>query len=224
MNIKKSIYLAAVVVILLLIFALIYMYGGFSMTTVKLPQPQTNSTFPLDQALKARRSVRDFQAKELTSEQISTLLWAADGITDTATGFRSAPSAGALYPIDIYVIKHDGIWLYTPNKNTLKLVKSGDFRPQLADAALGQNAITSASTDVVLVAQLDRIKPKYAERSLQYCYLEAGHIAQNLALQAVALDLATVPIGAFNDSQVNKILELGNEQNTLYIIPIGYKK
>lgn len=221
---KIRIYLAVVIILVLAGFTSFYFLGGFSMATIKLPQPQTNSTFPLDQALKERRSVREFQAKDLTAEQISTLLWAADGITDTSTGFRSAPSAGALYPIDLYLVKNDGIWLYNPAKNSLKLIKSGDLRPQLAAAALGQTAIAAAPIAVVMVASLDRIQPKYAERSLQYCYLEAGHIAQNLALQAVALGLATVPMGAFNDAQVNKLLELVTNQNALYIIPVGFKK
>lgn len=224
MRTKITIYTIVIVLTICLALILVYAFGGFTVKTINLPQPQTNSAFPLDQALKERRSVRDFQAKELTAEQIATLLWAADGITDPVNGLRTAPSAGALYPIDLYVVKSDGIWIYNPAKNTLKLIKSGDFRQPLATAAHGQTSVATAAIDVVMAYQLDRIQPKYAERSLQFCYLEAGHIAQNLALEALALGLASVPVGAFNDNEVNKILELANKQNAVYIIPIGYKK
>jgi len=216
--------LIAVIVVLFATIIFVYIAGGFAMTSVKLPQPQTNSTFPLDQALKERRSVRDFQIKELTGEQISTLLWAADGISDVKNGFRTAPSPGALYPIDLYLVKSDGLWLYNPAHNALKLVKTGDLRIELSKAALNQTVVATAPVDVVLVADLDRIKPKYSERSLQFCYLEAGHIAQNLALEAVALNLASVPVGGFVEVQANKLLALSSSQTVLYILPVGVKK
>jgi SagB-type dehydrogenase family enzyme len=215
---------ALCIVAALILGALIYIYGGFAMTTVELPTPQINNPFPLDKAIKERRSIREFQNHELTAEQIATLLWAADGITDTAAELRSAPSAGATYPLDLYVVKSDGIWIYKPAKNALGLIKKGDFRKALSTAAQGQTSVADAALDVIVVEQLSRIQPKYGEHSIQFCYLEAGHIAQNLALQAVALGLGSVPIGAFVDSEVNKVLELTPKQNSIYIIAVGIKK
>lgn len=214
---------------ILIIFILLFIsYEVFAMSntvrTIQLPKPVLNKSAYLDQVLQERRSVRNFANKELTLEQISQLLWAGDGISDTAKELRTAPSAGALYPLDLYVVKKDGVWHYIVKNHSLQLMTPSDLRAALSIAALGQVSITRAPLDIVITAQYDRITAKYSEHSTKYAQLEAGHIAQNLALEAVALGLASVPIGAFNDENIKKILQLPTNHEPVYIIPIGYKK
>lgn len=221
---KKTLMTVTVLILAAIIALIIYtILGGFSMTTINLPAPQLNNSFSLDQAILERRSVREFQHQDLTTEQISQLLWAGDGITDKKNNFRSAPSASGIFPMALYVVKKDGLWLYDPSKHALKLVNKNDLQKNLAIASLGQSSVNDASINVVIVANFNGITKKYGDRGVRYCYLEAGHIAQNLALEAVALGLASVPVGAFTDNDVKKVLELDETQQPIYIIPIGYK-
>ncbi len=209
---------------LLAVLILVYLIpqGGFAMT-VQLPKPQINKSVYLDQAIQQRRSVRQFKDKELTLEQISQLLWAADGITSADERSRSAPSGGAIYPLDLYVVKSDGVWQYLVADHSLKLLIQKDLRGKLAQAALGQNSVADAPLDIVIVAEYSRITSRYGKRGIRYAHMEAGHIAQNLLLEATALGLAGVPVGAFSDSDISKVLDLAHDQDPLYIIPLGYK-
>ena len=213
-----------ILISIFLISQLFMTQGGFAMNEIQLPKPRIYKSLYLDQAIQQRRSVRSFKDKELTLNQISQLLWAAQGITDPNRGLRSAPSAGALYPLTIYLVKKDGIWRYNVNNHSIKLIVSGDLRKNLAQAALGQSPIKEASLSIVITADYKKITPKYRERGIRYTHIETGHTAQNLILEAVALGLSSVTIGAFYDERVKSLLNLPGDEVALYIIPIGYKK
>ena len=191
-----------------------------------LPPPITKGKVSLEEAIFKRRSQRGFQRKDLSLEQIGQLLWAAQGITAKRGGFnfRAAPSAGAFYPLEIYALTKDGLYHYIPGGHKLENLSDKDLRGDLADAALGQGSVASGALDIVICAVYERVTSKYGQRGVQYVHMEAGHAAQNIHLQAVALGLGSVPIGAFNDDAVKKCLSLPAACEPLYIIPIGYSE
>jgi SagB-type dehydrogenase family enzyme len=189
---------------------------------IHLPTPAFESGVSLEEALTHRRSIRDFSAETISTTEISQLMWALQGITDQA-GHRTAPSAGALYPLEIYLLTVEGMYHYLPHGHQLTLNKKGDYRRGLYEAALEQVAILNAPAVFVITAVYERTSVKYGEdRSPRYVHLEAGHAAQNLLLQATALGLGGVPIGAFYDEQVKDVLSLPPDQQPLYIIPVGH--
>ena len=194
--------------------------------TIKLPQPKYSSEVSLEEALLKRRSVRDYTGEPLTLGEVSQLLWAAQGIT-SKRGFRTAPSAGALYPIELYLIVGDvqdlavGIYLYQPKTHELIMIAGKDVRKELASAALGQSSVKNGAIDLVFTAVYQRTTRKYGERGIKYVHMEIGHAAQNVCLQATVMNLGVVTIGAFNDEKVSKILKLPKEERPLYIIPVG---
>lgn len=193
---------------------------------IKLPEPRYEGETSIEEALARRRSIRAYSGDNLTREEVSQLLWAAQGIT-ASWGGRTAPSAGALYPLELYVVVGDvegidkGVYRYSPEEHELEKVRDGDIRTELADAALGQECVRDAAIDLVFAAVYERTTAKYKERGIQYVHLEAGHAAQNVYLQAVSLDLGTVTIGAFVDSEVKKIMNIGEQEDPLYILPVG---
>lgn len=199
---------------------------GASAEGISLPQPRLDSSTPVEKALFDRRSVRSFADESLSMEDLAQLLWAAQGITGRA-GFRTAPSAGALYPLETYVVAGKvaslppGIYRYLPEPHQLVGIVSGDRRSDLASAALGQEAVKEAPASIVFSAIYDRTTAKYRERGIRYVHMEAGHAAQNLCLQAVSLNLATVPIGAFFDEDVKRVMHLEGSEQPLYILPVG---
>jgi SagB-type dehydrogenase family enzyme len=203
-----------------------YNKGGVmaELKQIQLPPPKTKGTVSLEEAIAKRRSVRNFSAKELGLNEISQLLWAAQGITTRQDGFglRAAPSAGALYPMELYLISKDGFFHYLPEGHKLEVLGAKDLRKPLANASLGQAAVKDAAIVIVICGVPERVTGKYHERGRRYMYFEAGHIAQNIHLEAVALGLASVPIGAFNDDEVDKILGLAKGCHVLYIIPVGH--
>jgi SagB-type dehydrogenase family enzyme len=184
-----------------------------------LPQPVTDGSVSLEQALLRRRSIREFTKDELTLAQISQLLWAAQGITD-ASGFRTAPSAGALYPLELYVATRAGLEHYEPQGHRLARVSDTDGRPALGRAAR-QGTVSDAPAVFVITGVASRTAARYGPtRATRYVNLEAGHAAQNLLLQAVTLGLGAVVVGAFDDGDVLRVL--GAEgQVPLYLIPVG---
>lgn len=189
---------------------------------IPLPQPDLTGAMTLEETLVQRRSIRGFQDTSLTDAHISQLLWAAQGITHPS-GLRTAPSAGALYPLEIYAATQDGLFHYQPETHSLERVLDHDPRPGLYQAALRQNPVLEAPLVILISAVFDRTAQKYgAVRTPQYVYLEAGHAAQNILLQAVALELGAVPIGAFHEDQISEALALPPDQTPLYLIPIGY--
>ena len=189
---------------------------------ISLPEPDTSVGMPLNKAISERRSERHYIQKSLSRKQVGQLLWAAQGITDASRGFRAAPSAGALYPIEIYAVSVEGIDRYVPEGHKIERLSDRDKRKALAKAALGQSGVVQAPLDIVITAVYDRITPKYGKRGIRYAAIEAGHIAQNVHLEAVSMGLGSVPIGAFSDREVAKVLSLPEGEEPLYIIPIGY--
>jgi SagB-type dehydrogenase family enzyme len=197
--------------------------------TIKLPNPQYESTSSVESALLKRRSVRRYLKKPLSTAEISQLLWAAQGITHLR-GFRTAPSAGALYPLEIYIVAGnvnnltDGVYKYKPIQHELIMIEKGDKRKELCDAALSQRSIKDAPAVLVFCAVYQRTTIKYGQRGIRYIYMEIGHSAQNVCLQAVSLSLGTVTIGAFNDKEVKKMVHCDTDEHPLYIMPVGKLK
>ena len=195
---------------------------------IKLPEPSYTGNLSVEEALSQRRSIRAYSGENLTIEEVSQLLWSAQGIT-SAGGGRTAPSAGALYPLELYLVVGDvegidkGVYRYRPEEHELEKVKDGDTRTELADAALGQACVRDAAIDIVFTAVYERTTGKYGERGIRYVQMEAGHAAQNVYLQAVALDLGTVVIGAFVDGEVKEIMNMEEQETPLYILPVGRK-
>lgn len=195
--------------------------AGFSART-PLPPPDTKGSLSLEETLAQRRSVREFDTEPLTLAELGQLLWAAQGITN-ARGFRTAPSAGALYPLELYLATAEGVSHYDPVSHGLEVLGSRDARQHLFEAALEQEPVRQAPAVVIVTSVYERTASKYGEiRTPRYVHLEAGHSAQNLLLQAVALHLGAVPIGAFHDEQVQAALGLPADHEPLYLIAVGH--
>ncbi|MBI5674870.1 MAG: SagB/ThcOx family dehydrogenase [Nitrospirae bacterium] len=197
--------------------------------TIKLPEPKYDSDISIEEALLKRRAVRSFKDSPLTLSEVSQLLWAAQGIT-SSNGHRTAPSAGALYPLEIYIVAGnvdalpDGVYHYRPANHELVSVIKGDKRIELSAAALGQPSVRNAGAVIVLSAVYERTTIKYGDRGIRYVHMEIGHAAQNVFLQAVQMNLGTVVIGAFNDDEVKKTLKMSDRKQPLYIMPVGRMK
>lgn len=195
---------------------------------IKLPSPNPQGKTSVEAAISKRRSVRRFRAQPLSLAQLSQLLWSAQGITGSG-GRRAVPSAGATYPLEIFVVvgAHGienlaaGLYHYQVDNHSLSLHLSGDLRQKLADAALGQSLIANCPVVIVVCALHPRTAYRYGRRGERYIHMEVGHVGQNLSLQAVALGLATVMIGAFEDEEVSKALKIEEQIKPLYIIPVG---
>jgi SagB-type dehydrogenase family enzyme len=188
---------------------------------ITLPAPRTEGDLSLEAALAQRRSVRSFTEARLTLEETGQLLWAAQGVTSDWGG-RTAPSAGALYPLELYVVTPDHVARYRPDRHAMEIWLEGDRRQAICAAGLDQEPLARAPLTVVIAGVYQRTRAKYGERAERYVLLEAGHAAQNVLLEAVALGLGAVPIGAFSDDAVTKALELPAEASPLYLIPVGH--
>lgn len=194
--------------------------------TIPLPVPRKRSSCSVEEALAARRSTRDFTRGPLTLEQIGQLLWAAQGITH-GDGLRTAPSAGALYPLELYMAVsrveglERGVYHYAPGSHSLRLHRSGNVLPRLAVAALGQDWLSESAAVLVVSAVESRTARKYGPDAKRYIAVEAGHAAENVALQAVALGLGTGFVGAFDAGEVADLLRLDSGEEALYLLPLG---
>lgn len=198
--------------------------ASVDMITQELPAPRLTGQVSLEEALARRRSVRSFEETGLTDTEIAQLSWAAQGST-TAEGRRTAPSAGALYPLELYVALPAGVYRYDPDHHHLEMRSERDLREELQRVGLGQDAIGEAPAVFVITGVHARTSAKYGERRTpRYVQLEAGHAAQNLLLQAVALGLGAVPMGAFYDDQVREVLSLPVAEAPLYLIPVGHPR
>jgi len=184
---------------------------------MQLPKPRTDSDTSIEEALWRRRTVRSYTNEPLTWEQIAQLLWAAQGINRPGTRYRTAPSAYALYPLTLYVVLEDGVYLYFPNEHTVVKTIEGDLRRSLSD----QNAVRDATCVFVLCGKFEEMKRRVGEPGTGYTYLEGGHAAQNLMLQATAFGLYGVTAGAITPKQVQTALQIPSEQVPFYLIPIG---
>jgi SagB-type dehydrogenase family enzyme len=188
---------------------------------IQLPTAQTDGKVSVERAIATRRSVREFAPTALSTAEIGQLAWAGQGITDAAGVKRAAPSAGALYPMEMYFFTPDGVFHYLPKTHSLVSVADVDRRAALSDAALAQTSIRQSPCVVVLTAVPERTKPRYKDRTPRYIAMEAGHIGQNVLLEASALGLAAVPIGAFTDEKVGQVLQLKAGEEPMYIIAVG---
>lgn len=185
-----------------------------------LPDPGNLSDARLVDVLEQRRSTRAFGPQPLTDSALSALLWAAQGVT-SEWGGRTAPSAGALYPLELYVLTAEAVWHYLPDGHRVEILPLSGAR-QAVDGAIGQEAATSAAALVVITAVPERVEPKYGGRAERYIALEAGHTAQNLLLAATALGLAGVPMGAFADRAIAEALGLPSAQEVIYTVAVGH--
>ena len=198
-------------------------------TLIRLPSPSQEGGMSLAEAIARRRSIRDFTPEPVSQSQLSQILWAAQGKSNTWGRHRTVPSAGATYPLEIFVVGgkngieeiDDGVYHYDVDSHSLILHHRGDVRLELARAALGQRFIYEAPVDIVICALYHRTLAHYGSRGERYIHIEVGHARQNIYLQAAALGLATVAIGAFYDEQVREVLRLEKQYKPLYIMPIG---
>ena len=197
---------------------------------IELPHFEPTKAMTLEQALKQRKSIRDFQDKPISKGQLAYLLWASTGIQRAEDGyeFRTAPSAGALYPIETYLTVNNvkglkpGIYHYSISSHHLEQLKVGDFGRQTAAAALGQGMCAAACVVFIWSAIFERCKWKYGQRAYRYIYLDAGHIAENLALAATSLNRGSCEIGALYDDQVNAIIGVdGIDESVICMAVVG---
>ena len=193
---------------------------------IALPQPEREGHVPLENVLGSRRSVREFEGHAMPLGELGQVLWAAQGIC-FPSGLRTAPSAGALYPLELYAIVagsgelEAGIYRYLPDGHSLELRAEGDFRAEFAAAAHMQEWIAQGSLILVVAAAHGRTAAKYGERSRRYVAIEAGHAVQNICLQAVALGLGATEVGAFRDDTVAHLVRLPADQETVTTVVVG---
>jgi SagB-type dehydrogenase family enzyme len=207
-------------------------------SVIELPYPRVLSNITVEEAILKRRSIRDYADQPILIEHLSLILWSAQGITDPRLKFRAAPSAGATYPLEVYVVIGErgvlirdgyylkpGIYRYDPLKHVLVLVREGEFRDQLASAALDQKWVREAPISIVITAVFERTTRIYGERGAsRYVPMEVGHVSENIYLVATALGYGTVAVGAFNDNEVASIIGLEAKETPMYIMPIGVPK
>lgn len=197
---------------------------------MNLPNPRLKGDVSVEAAIKHRRTIRSYLSKPLILEQLSQILWAAQGITEDRGYKRAAPSGGALYPIDIYAVVGDngvaglkaGIYHYEPHRHAVSLITEGDFRTDVARAALSQMWMAVAPLNLVITSEYSRITSKYGTRGERYAMIEAGHVGQNIFLQAEALGLRAGIVGAFHDNDVIRVMKISRSHAPLLILPVGY--
>jgi SagB-type dehydrogenase family enzyme len=231
---KKWVLIISISVILILIGGAMFNYfrksepelTPESKSRIFLPEPAQDSHTSIEKTLARRQSIRQYGPGALTLTEVSQLLWAAQGINRPG-GYRTAPSAGALYPLEVYLISGNvdqlstGVYRYNPNEHNLELLIPGDKRAELSRAALSQDSIRDAQATILISGVYERTTRKYGNRGIQYVHMEVGNAAQNVYLQAVSLNLGTVFIGAFYDDQVADVLDLAADEIPLCLMPIG---
>lgn len=188
--------------------------------SLALPAARTEGSISVEAAIARRRSCRRYAADPLTIDQVGQLLWSAQGVTNRR-GLRAAPSAGARYPVEVLLVCEDGLFRYVPDDHAVAKAAEGDLRRPLAAAALGQSFMAVAPACLVLTGIHERTTSRYGERGLRYVHMDVACAAENVHLQAEALDLASVAIGAFDDRQVQRTLGLEQDESPLYLIPVG---
>lgn len=189
---------------------------------IQLPDPLLKGHISLEECIYKRKSVRSFTEREIEFEKVSQILWGAQGKKGSR---RTVPSAGATYPLDIYItLKNKGFFHYDYEKHLIEQITDHNPSEYLAKASWNQNFIFEASLNIIICADFSRTTQRYGERGIRYVFIEVGHCAQNIHLEAVACGLDSVPIGAFDDKKVKQVLKLPENIDPIYIIPIGYKK
>lgn len=193
---------------------------------IKLPDPEYAGSLSVEATLLRRRSVREYKKAPLELSEISQLLWAAQGVS-SARGYKTAPSAGALYPLELYMVASNvngleqGVYKYRPDRHELKRIIKGERQKKLYKAALAQECVKDAAAVFVITAVYKRTTGKYGERGVRYVHMEVGHAAQNIYLQAASLGLGTVVVGAFSDDRVKQAIGAEKSEEPLCIMPIG---
>jgi SagB-type dehydrogenase family enzyme len=201
-------------------------------STVNLPSPILKGNLSVEQAIQDRRSIRHYTNQSLTLQDVSQLLWAAQGITDKTNNLRAAPSGGQVYPLEVYIVVGkggvtglaEGVYHYNPYNNSLEKTSESDVRPDLSQAANGQPWVKEAPVDIVITGNYNKMIAKYKDETLstRFVNLEAGHVGENIYLEAGARNLVTVALGSFKDDQVHQIIGLPDNENTIYIFPVGH--
>ena len=192
---------------------------------MKLPEPSFRG-LPFEATLGARRSVREYSDAPLTLAEVSQLLWAAQGITDRG-GYRTTPSAGATFPLEVYLVAGNvdglepGLYRYAPGGHQLSRVAAGDKRAKIRAVAGDQDWIADCACVLVLAAVLERTARRYGERALRYVRLEAGHAAQNVLLQAVSLNLGAAVVGSFDDEGLWTAVGMDPKETAEYVVAVG---
>ncbi|MCD6326876.1 SagB/ThcOx family dehydrogenase [bacterium] len=201
--------------------------------TIRLPTPEATGTLSVEEAIKRRRTVRSFSQKPLNLEQVSQLLWSAQGITDDRSRFlRAAPSAGALYPLELYLICGKasvtglaaGVWSYAPETHSIRRIDEGDRRDSVAIDSGRQMWAADAPVSLVIACEYARTARKYGARARRYVYFEAGNVSQNVYLECESLGLSTAAIGAFSDDKLSVTLKLPPRITPLLVMPVGYRR
>lgn len=234
--------IALIILIILLAITIVYLIWPKSypinqkavITNNNLPKPQITGNMSVEQAINDRRSVRRYSNESLSIEDVSQLLWAAQGITDQNTKFRTAPSAGHTFPLEAYILigkdgvsgLKEGFYHYNPFSHSLEQILGTDSRSDLSQAANGQPWVKEAPVDIVITGNYQKMIDKYKDEKLstRFVDMEAGHVGQNIYLEAQARNLATVALGSFKDDQVHQILKIPSNENTLYIFPVGHSQ
>ena len=195
---------------------------GAPLKTVQLAEPKLKGQVSLEEALARRRTVRQFTGQPLKPTEIAQLAWAGQGVTEPQKGLRTAPSAGGLYPIDLYFATQDGLFVYRPQGHALEQILEQDVRGMLSAAGSMQEALVQAGCDIIVAGSARKLSAQFRDDAKKYMLLEAGHIAQNIQLQAVCLDLGSVTIGGFDTKEVSRICRLPKEIEPIYVICVGY--
>ncbi len=201
--------------------------GSSAIFVIKLPEPKHSGEVSVEEAIKSRRSVRNFTNEPITIEELSQLLWAAQGITGKSRG-RAAPSAGATYPLELYAVVEKvsgldpGIYHYLPKENALECLMNGNISRALSAGALNQPSVRDAAVNLVFSAVYERTTGRYGDRGIRYVHIDVGHASGNVYLQCQSLGLGTVAVGAFDDENIKEALKLSKEETALYIMPVGH--
>jgi SagB-type dehydrogenase family enzyme len=199
---------------------------------VSLPKAEMNTSVSVEVAIQNRRSIRHYTGDPLALQDVSQLMWAAQGITDPQTKFRTVPSGGHTYPLEVYILAgkggvtglNEGVYHYNPFNNTLEQILATDVRSELSQAANGQQWVKEAPVNIIITGNYQKMINKYKDEELstRFVDMEAGHAGQNIYLEVEARNLATVALGSFNDDLVHQVLNLPENEKTLYIYPVGH--
>ncbi len=239
MDRKRKLVIIFLVIIFIGVSSVYYFSGSTTTTynnrqvigTVSLPAPQLTGNLSVEASIQNRRSVREYANESVTLGNVSQILWAAQGITNTQYQLRAAPSAGQVYPLEVYVIAgpnvtglKEGVYQYEPSNNTLEMFMNSDLRGDLSTIADGQPWVKQAPLDILITGDYQKMIDKYPNKQLSITFvdLEAGGVGENIYLQAESLDLATVALGSFDSSQLSQKFELPSNETPLYIFPIGH--
>ncbi len=215
----------AILIIILLFAALLFFYESGTVNELRvlnktsLPPPSFYSNYSVEQAILNRESIREYTDESLSLQEISQLLWSGQGITHN--NYRAAPSAGALYPYELYIVDEVGVYHYVPENHSLELIMREDIRKELGVVAYNQEHVSNAGLIIVFAGIYEREMEKYGSRGIIYTHIEAGHIAENILLQAVAMNLGACPVGSFSPDKVRNIMNLPKNHEIIYMITAG---